>query len=132
MDALHSDNHPLIRKMESIATLSEEEKAALLRLPMQVTDLRADQDIVREGDRPMRSCAIIAGYVCRCKTTAEGRRQIMSFHIPGEIPDLHSLHLTVMDHTLQTITPCRVGFSRTRLSTTSAPASPGSRGHSGA
>jgi CRP-like cAMP-binding protein len=132
MDALHPDTHRFIAKMESIASLSEEEKAALLRLPMQIMELRADQDIVREGDRPTRSCLLLEGYACRCKTTQEGRRQIMSFHIPGEIPDLHSLHLTVMDHTLQTITPCRVGFSRTRLSTTSAPASPGSRGHSGA
>jgi CRP-like cAMP-binding protein len=110
MDALHPASHPLIRKMESIASLSDEEKAALLRLPMQVMHLRADQDIVREGDRPTRSCLLLEGYACRCKTTQEGRRQILSFHIPGDIPDLQSLHLTVMDHTLQTITPCRVGF----------------------
>jgi CRP-like cAMP-binding protein len=110
MDALHPDTHRFIAKMESIATLSEEEKAALLRLPMQIMDLRADQDIVREGDRPTRSCLLLEGYACRCKITQEGRRQIMSFHIPGEIPDLQSLHLRVMDHTLQTITPCRVGF----------------------
>jgi CRP-like cAMP-binding protein len=110
MDALHPDAHPLVRKMESITSLSEEERAALLRLPMLVMDLRADQDIVREGDRPTRCCLILAGYACRSKVTAEGKRQTLSFHIPGDIPDLQSLHLTVMDHTLQTITPCRVGF----------------------
>jgi CRP-like cAMP-binding protein len=96
--------------MASIAALSEEESAALLALPMQVVSLRADQDIVREGDRTTRSCLLLAGYACRHKSTAEGKRQIMSFHIPGEIPDLQTLHLTTMDHTLQTITPCRVGF----------------------
>jgi CRP-like cAMP-binding protein len=110
MDALHPDTHRLIAKMASIASLSADEKAALLRLPMQILELRADQDIVREGDRPTRSCLLLAGYACRSKATAEGKRQILSFHIPGEIPDLQSLYLTCMDHTLQTITPCRVGF----------------------
>jgi hypothetical protein len=28
----------------------------------------------------------------------EGRRQIFSFHQPGDIPDLQSLYLHVMDH----------------------------------
>lgn len=110
MDALHPDTHRLIAKMESITTLSEEEKATLLCLPMQIMDLRTDQDIVREGDRTTRSCLILEGYACREKITAEGKRQILSFHIPGEIPDFQSLYLTAMDHTLRTITPCRVGF----------------------
>jgi CRP-like cAMP-binding protein len=40
----------------------------------------------------------------------DGRRQILSFHIPGDLPDLLSLHLPVMDHALATICPSRVGF----------------------
>jgi CRP-like cAMP-binding protein len=110
IDALHPHTRWLIAKMASITSLSEEEKAVLSRLPMAVIDLRTDQDIVREGDRPTRSCLLVAGYACRSKATLKGRRQILSFHIPGEIPDLQSLYLTTMDHTLQTITPCRVGF----------------------
>jgi len=96
--------------MESIVALSGEERAALLRLPMQVQDIRADQDIVREGDRPTRSCLLIAGFACRYSMTATGKRQIFSFHIPGEIPDLQSLHLGRMDHSLATVSRCRVGF----------------------
>jgi hypothetical protein len=40
----------------------------------------------------------------------DGGRQIMSFHIAGDFPDLLSLHLMVMDHNLGTIGPSRVGF----------------------
>jgi CRP-like cAMP-binding protein len=105
-----STSHPLIRKLESIVTLSDEEKSMLVNLPMQVQDLRADQDIVREGDRVSRSCILLEGFACRYKMTAEGKRQIMSFHIPGDIPDLQSIHLRTMDHSLQTLTPCKVGF----------------------
>ena len=42
MDAIHPHAHTLIRKLGSIVTLSDEEKAALMRLPMQVQDLTAD------------------------------------------------------------------------------------------
>jgi CRP-like cAMP-binding protein len=110
MDALHPHTHSLIRKMASIVTLSDEERAALMRLPIQVQELRADQDIMREGDRPSRSCLLIEGFACRYSMTGEGKRQIYSFHIPGEIPDLQSFHLKTMDHSLATITPAKVGF----------------------
>ena len=110
MDALYPHTHALIAKMESIVTLLDGEKAALMRLPMQVQDIRADQDIVREGDRPTRSCLIIEGFTSRYGMTGTGKRQIYSFHIPGEIPDLQSLHITTMDNSLATVTPCTVGF----------------------
>ena len=100
----------LIRRLESIAPLSAEEGHALATVPMQVADIKADQDIVCEGDRPTRSCVVIEGFTCNYKMTGEGKRQIMAFHVPGDIPDLQSLHLKVLDSSLGTITPCKVGF----------------------
>src|SRR5829696_9324123 len=111
MDALF--NHPatpVVRKLESIFTLDENERAAVLNLPLQLLTLRADQDIVREGDRPTRSCALLEGFAAMFKVTAEGKRQITAFYIPGDIPDLQSLHLEVLDTSLATLTPCKVGF----------------------
>jgi CRP-like cAMP-binding protein len=110
MDTLHPHTHTFIRKMESIVPLTDEERAALMRLPMQVQKLRADQDIIREGDRPSRCCLIIEGFACRSSMTEKGKRQIFSFHIPGEVPDVQSLHIKTMDHTLATVTRCTVGF----------------------
>lgn len=100
----------MLTKFESITVLSAEERTAILALPMHVQDLRADQDIVRVRDRPSRCCALIEGFACRYLTTVEGKRQIMSFHIAGELPDLQSLHLTTMDHSIQSLTPCTLGF----------------------
>src|SRR5215210_8554827 len=108
--SLNHQVSPLIRKLESIFTLSEDERRAILDLPLQVTTIKADQDIVREGDRPSRSCALLEGFACTFKVTAEGKRQITAFHIPGDIPDLQSLHLEVLDTSLGTLTPCKVGF----------------------
>jgi CRP-like cAMP-binding protein len=73
-------------------------------------DLKADQDIVRDHDRPSQCCLILEGFACRYKITPGGKRQIFSFHIPGDIPDMQSIHLSVMDHSLGTLEPSRVAF----------------------
>jgi CRP-like cAMP-binding protein len=100
----------LVRKLASIVDLSESERQALLRLPLMVRDLGADQDIVRDQDRPSQCCLILQGFAFRYKMLEIGKRQILSFHIPGDIPDLQSLHIDVMDHSLATLTPSKVGF----------------------
>jgi CRP-like cAMP-binding protein len=106
----HPRYNPLIRKLESIFTLSDDERHALQELPMQVVAIKADQDIVREGDRPSRSCLILSGFACTYKVTVQGKRQIVSFNLPGDVPDLQSLHLKVIDNSISTISPCSVGF----------------------
>jgi CRP-like cAMP-binding protein len=106
----HSPQALMIRKLDSIFPLSEEEKQALQALPVQVTVFKADQDIVRIGDRPTQCCLLLEGYTCVYKLTSEGKRQIMAVHVPGDIPDLQSLHLKVLDNSIATICPCTIGF----------------------
>jgi CRP-like cAMP-binding protein len=110
LDALHPHTFALIRKLDSIAPLAPEEKAAILRLPLRLHAVAADQDVVREGDRPSECCLIVEGFACRYNLTDEGKRQILSFHIAGDIPDLQSLHLDVMDHSLGTLVPSKLAF----------------------
>jgi CRP-like cAMP-binding protein len=111
VDAAAADTlHPLVRKLESIAPLSDEERQAIVGLPMMVRNLKADQDIVRDQDRPSQCCLILEGFACRYKVIEGGKRQIFSFHIPGDIPDLQSLHLDIMDHSLGTIVASKVAF----------------------
>jgi len=111
LDATHPFTTALlIRKLESIFTLTDDERQALETLPVQIAALKKNQDIVRMGDRPSRSCLILSGFTCTYKITGDGKRQIQAFNIPGDIPDLQSLHLKVLDNSLGTITPCSVGF----------------------
>lgn len=100
----------LVRKLESIADFSAEEREAILGLPLRTQALQAKQDIVRDGDRPSQCCLILNGWACRYKLLGEGRRQILSFHIPGDVPDLQSLHLQTMDHSLGTLTKATLAF----------------------
>src|SRR5215207_5573083 len=110
MTSANSHLEPLIRRLESIAPVSDEERRAIAALPITVRDLRADQDIVRDQDRPSQCCVILEGFACRYKLLPGGRRQIVSFHIPGDIPDLQSLHLEIMDHNLGTVVASKDAF----------------------
>lgn len=110
MDAATTLSSPLVRKLESIFALSPEERRALDGFNATIRTLPADHDIVRDGDRPSECCLILEGFACRYKLTRAGKRQIFSFHIAGDIPDLQSLHLGVMDHSLGTLTPSRLAF----------------------
>jgi CRP-like cAMP-binding protein len=67
---------------------------------MTVREVSTGADIAVVGDRPTHACMIIDGFFCRYINTPDGKRQIHSFHIAGDLPDLQSIHLPVMDHNL--------------------------------
>lgn len=101
---------PLLRKLESIGDPTDAEHRALARLRPKISWLDAGEDIVSEGDRPSLVCLVLEGFACRYATVASGRRQILSIHIPGDIPDMQGLFIKVMDHNLGTLTPARVAL----------------------
>jgi CRP-like cAMP-binding protein len=106
-----SDEHErLIRKLESIAQINDTERRALGALPLRIKRYIEDTDIVQQGDAPGECCLVLEGFVCRYKILGRGQRQIVSFHIPGDVPDFQSLHLKVMDHSLGALTPTLVAF----------------------
>jgi CRP-like cAMP-binding protein len=107
-----SDDIPaaLVKRLRATSGVSEEGIKAIHALPISVRDYPAERPVVSDGQRATECCLIIRGFCVRSKTTSEGRRQILSIHIPGEIPDLMSLHLRVMDHDLSTLTPATLGF----------------------
>ncbi|MDT9600084.1 Crp/Fnr family transcriptional regulator [Sphingosinicella rhizophila] len=101
---------PMLRKFELRAPLDESDRQAFLALPCRVQMIEANVYILREGDRPDRSCMIVSGFAVRHKVTVEGARQIVSLHIPGDFLDLDGSLLTVADHNLQTLTRGEMAF----------------------
>ena len=100
----------LVQRLRTISGIDEEDVQSIRVLPVSIKHYRANQPIVRDGERPTECCLVAEGFCVRTKTTSSGQRQILSIHIPGEIPDLQSLHLHVMDHDLVTLTECTLGF----------------------
>ena len=100
----------LVRKLESITHLTAEERQAVLDLPMTVRSYARGQDIIRDGDHPGECCLVLDGFAFRYKLLPDGRRQIMAFHTPGDLPDLQSLHIQVMDHSVAAMMPTLAAF----------------------
>ncbi|WP_245271312.1 cyclic nucleotide-binding domain-containing protein [Mesorhizobium sp. LNJC372A00] len=100
----------LIRKLQAISELAESDIATLGNISIQEKRYQANEDILREGDKPSLSFVVLEGLIGSIKLTGEGKRQISSFFVPGDIPDLHGLHLSVMDCTFTPLMPSRVPF----------------------
>ena len=100
-----SPMHLLTRKLASRTVLSDEDQSAILALPYTARTYDAPAYLVREGEPPRRFCSfVISGYAYRQKLTAQGTRQIMAIHMPGDILDLQHLFLKQSDHNVQALT----------------------------
>jgi CRP-like cAMP-binding protein len=100
----------LVRRLRLTCELSDEDVRALHSLPFHIKAFPARSPINRERDRLSHSCLVVSGLLCRAKMAGDGRRQLLSFHIPGDIPDLQTLHLNVMDHDLIALSDARVAL----------------------
>lgn len=101
---------PVVRKLTRSGSLGEDDRAAILSLAQDSVMLDAGVAIVADGGPVDRCCALLSGFASRSKITGEGKRQILSLHVCGDLLDLHGLMRGVADHDIRTLTPCRVAF----------------------
>jgi CRP-like cAMP-binding protein len=101
---------PLVQKLRHLFPLTAEETRILESTCSRTQRLESQTDTVCEGDRPSNCNLLLEGIVCRYVILEDGRRQIMSFHTPGDIFDAHSFLLDEMDHSIRTLTPCTVAL----------------------
>lgn len=102
----------LLRKLELHSELDEEDRRAVLSLPMTMRTLEPSAYIVREGDLPLSCAVLVSGFAYRQKVTAEGARQIVALHMPGEPLDFQNLFLDVSDHGVQALTRVELAVVR--------------------
>jgi CRP-like cAMP-binding protein len=100
----------LLRKLETHAVLSEDDRQAILALPFQLKALEPQGYIVREGDVPRLTAVLLSGFAYRHKIAGDGSRQIVALHIPGESLDFQMLFLDEADHNVQTLTRAEVAM----------------------
>ena len=89
----------LIRKLEQFVRLSSRDRTLLSRTSSErVRTFGPRVDINREGDKPGDVHLILSGWACRYKLLEDGRRQVVSFFLPGDMCDLNVFILKRMDH----------------------------------
>lgn len=96
---------PLLALLERHGSLSSAEREALWDLVGQGRRYPAGAEIVQEGDRPRECRLLLSGQAFSHRTLADGRRQIMGFHLPGEPLDAEGLFLG-LDHSVAALTAC--------------------------
>jgi len=101
---------PLLKRLRATTDISPGDEQFISDLPIATKRLDGGEIIVSYGDRPSACCLVIDGFVIRSKIVADGQRQILAFHQPGDIPDLQSLFLHVLDHDVSTLNECLLGF----------------------
>lgn len=103
----------VLAKLTRLGTLDREDRAAIKSLPYRLDETGPGHLLVREGEVPRECCVLIAGYACRHKCTSGGARQIVSFHLPGDILDVQHLQLPKADHNVETISAARIAWIAT-------------------
>lgn len=101
-------SNPLILKLERREHLSSVDKDALNELVLTSRIVDGREDLISEGENPTCVRLVMEGLAYRYKHLANGRRQIMALLVPGDCCDAHISLLGRMDHSIGTLTACRV------------------------
>ena len=98
-----------IRKLRHGARLTDDDEALLLKLagPEQAVDRG---DIVTEGTEPRHVVVVLEGWACRYKHLENGRRQITSVLVPGDLGEPFGMLPHVLDHSLAALTPALLAY----------------------
>ena len=99
---------PLVAKLGHFAVMSDANLQILAALCAHEERFAAGTDIVTAGDVPRHAFVVLRGMAYRYRLLADGRRQILTFLIPGDFFDLHVFLLRAMDHSVGTIVPTRI------------------------
>lgn len=96
--------------------LDEDDRSAILSLPVSDNEIRAGDYIVREG-RCASACSIlVSGFAYRQRTPAKETRQIIGLNFPGEALDVANIFLNYADYDVRALTDCSIAFvSRDRM-----------------
>lgn len=100
----------LIAKLQTVANVRDSDVEQLIAICVDERLVAAKKHILLEGDRPDHVHVILEGWAARYKTLRDGSRQIVAFLIPGDFCDLHVAILGQMDHSILTLTRCRVAY----------------------
>jgi CRP-like cAMP-binding protein len=95
-------------KLAVAGALSDEDVRALTDACKVSQTVAMRRDLVRQGEDPNHVHLILEGWACRYQQLENGNRQITAFLLPGDFCDTHITLFSQMDHSIGTVTECKV------------------------
>src|SRR3981081_1513746 len=105
---MDGSSSPLVTKLSRFVPLSDEDVPVLNALCVNEERSEAGTDIVLQGDVPRSAFVLTHGMAFRYRLLPDGKRQILTFIIPGDVFGLHAFLLRAMDHSIGTLVPTRL------------------------
>ena len=106
----------LLLRLAVFVPLSADESRALESSATTVRLFRPHEDLVREGESAPHVGLLVSGFAYRCRVLPDGRRQVVSYLIPGDLCDARQLLVPMATHTVSSLVASNaVMFSRDSL-----------------
>jgi len=102
--------NPMVRKLEGFTRLSDVERTFLQEVTGLARRVEARTTLISAGDEPSGALLILEGLACRYMQRKSGRRQILALLIAGDTCDFESFRRDRMDHSIETLSPCRIAW----------------------
>jgi CRP-like cAMP-binding protein len=94
-------------RLASIVELSPGDLELLANMPSSICHYGPRHHVLKHGDQPDHCCLLLQGYLC-WQDVESHHGQITSIHVPGDVPDLYTLHDPRIDFDLTTFGPAVV------------------------
>lgn len=94
---------PFLRRLCLHSALTAEEQRAILDLPSQIRRLRANEQVVEQGEPSNQACFVVEGVIGRFGQTLDGKQLITAFTFPGEAANLRSVVLPTYSSALEAL-----------------------------
>lgn len=102
--------HPkFIAHLQAIEGLSDDERRQIAALPSTLRQVSDGETLLRQGEDTSRCVFVVSGFLYQARIVAD-RSQILAFHVPGDMPCLHTLLVSPMDADLVGLGPSLVGY----------------------
>ncbi|WP_448032610.1 Crp/Fnr family transcriptional regulator [Bradyrhizobium liaoningense] len=101
--------HPkFIARLQAIEGLSEDERRQIAGLPSTLRQVADGEVVLHQGETASRCVFVVSGFLYQARIVGD-RSQILAFHVPGDMPCLHTLLVSPMDADLAGLGPTIVG-----------------------
>src|ERR1044072_9005349 len=99
---------PCLHRLKSLVDLNDTEEQFIETLQSDLQSFAMGTQVYREGDAAVRPWVVASGWACQLRMLPDGRRQIISFFLPGDTVGVLDLQHPAAQCTISALTDVEV------------------------